>query len=196
MRFYYTGASEDGAVQPIARQSIGGYVSSSVVQNDVLNEIFSNISLNTEKNNQYRLLALKNILSSDVENVIAKFYINDEAIAEFEVAFVYPTKDDCDKDIFEQVSTQYSKPFTGEFVPVTDGMALSLGDLAAAGVIGIWIVRKYDTASNPTKTCEELEDDYTNEAVIEKEDNLDIEITWGVPESVSASVSMSASTSA
>ncbi len=196
MIFYYTNSPEAGGIQTIARLSIGGYVSGSIVPNDVLNEIFSNISLNTEKNNQYRLLALKNTMTTAAENIVVKVYMNEDIISQFEMAFVLPALDKCDDYVFEKISSQYAKPLNGSFTILTDGINLNVGTLNPGEVIGIWIARKFDTVGNEAKSCEELCDDYNNDVVIEKEDNIQIDVCWDDAESVSVSVSASASESA
>lgn len=196
MIFYYTNSPEANQPQPVASKSIGGFVSSSVVPNDVLNEVFSGISMNTEDNKQYRLLALRNTMQTTAENLMLKFFLNEDAISSFEVALVAPATDKCGDFVFEQIASQYSKPFTGDFTPIADGSVLSAGDLEAGQVLGIWLCREFKVENNPAKSCEELCEDYDNQVVVEKEDELQLDVCWDDAESVSVSASASVSESA
>jgi len=195
MIFYYTNSVEPGGIQTVARLSTGGFVSGSIVPNDVLNEIFSNISLNTETNTQYRLLALKNTLPNTVDNIVMKFYLNEDIISQFEVALVLPALDKCNDYVFEKIASQYSKPMTGQFQIVSDGLQIDGGSLDPGAVLGVWLCRKFDVEGNPVKSCEELGEDYNNEVVVEKEDDIQINVMWDDAESVSSSASVSVSVS-
>jgi hypothetical protein len=121
--------------------------------------------------------------------------MNADIISVFEAALVLPALDDCDKPVFERTPNQYSKPQTGQFTVLSDGIVINAGSLNPDSVLGLWLVRKFTVEGNPVKSCEELCEDYDNEVKLEKEDELQIDVSWDDAESVSVSSSVSESAS-
>lgn len=195
MKLLYTNSSEPDGIQPIAASSIGGFVSSSPVPNSVLNELFGEVSLNRDYNTKYRLIAIKNTFNHAIDNLQLKFFLNEDIISKIQVALVEPSIDDCGNPVFERLINQYSKPMTGEFNEVEDGL-LILGDSIESGaVLGLWISRQLDKELSKPKTCEELSDDFEQQVELETEDSIQIDISWTDPESISQSQSLSQSDS-
>lgn len=196
MKFLYTNASEADGVQTKATLSLGGYVSSSGVVNNVLNEIFGEVSLNADTNTRYRLLAIKNTLTYTADNVQLKFYLNEDIVSQLQVALVTPTKNECDEYLFEQLPNQYSKPQYADFEVVEDGLVLNIGSLGVSEVIGLWVSRTLVKELISAKSCAQLAEEFANSTPIETEDSIQIDLSWSEPESVSISISESASQSA
>ena len=71
MIFYYTGSEFYNAVQNNVEKSIGGYLSSSQVPNQSLNNVFSDISKISKEQGlvETKAIVLKNTTGTDVTNV-------------------------------------------------------------------------------------------------------------------------------
>ena len=118
MMIYLTGADTSLVKSSIAPQkdaanSLGGYVSSTVVSNSELNSLFDLISSYTlEKKRQETIaLAIINKLSQSVNNVTLKIVVDNNAIASFKVAAV-----SLDSNLsMEHISNRYSEPMIGDF---------------------------------------------------------------------------------
>lgn len=193
MKFLYTGAGEPNDPQTKAIFSLGGYVSSSSVANDVLNEVFGEISQSKDFNTRYRLLAIKNILTTTVDNVLIKVFLNEDIVSELQMALIVPATNDCGDYVFEKITNQYAKPLYGDFVVVEDGLVLNIGTMEPDSVVGLWISRKIDQVLSATKSCQEIYDDYIDEVVLETEDSIQIDLSWTEAESISQSLSQSQS---
>lgn len=195
MKFLYTNASEPNGVQTKATLSLGGYVSSSSVVNNVLNEIFGEVSLNADVNTRYRLLAIKNTLTYTADNIQLKFYLNEDIVSQIQAALVSPAKNECDEYVFEQLPNQYSKPQYADFEIVEDGLVLNIGSLAVSEVIGIWLSRQLIKDLISAKSCAQLATEFASNTPIETEDSIQIDLLWSEPESISTSISESQSMS-
>lgn len=195
MKLLYTNSSEPDGVQSIASLSTGGFVSSSPIPNSVLNELFGEVSLNKDYNTKYRLIAIKNTFNNAIDNLQLKFFLNEDIISKIQVALVEPSIDDCGNPIFERLANQYSKPMTGEFNDIEDGLVILGGSIESGAVLGLWISRQLDKELSKSKTCEELGEEFEEGVELETEDSIQIDISWTDPESVSQSQSLSQSDS-
>lgn len=198
MKLYYTNASKPDESQDQANKSLGGYVSDSLIPNDFFANVFSNFSLLdlSTKNSETYLLALKNTLGKNVDDVILKFTIPDDSKFVFKFAAVTPTYNSCADPEFEKIPNSTSKPMSATFNNVVSGTKYNIGDLNNTKFIGIWLRREFDEDKVVPKTCEELEEDYNNNVSESKQETISLEISWSDDQSLSVSESASNSESA
>lgn len=127
-------------------KSIGGYVSKSPISNGTPNNIFGEIPFSDFYNEkpEYRLLILKNTFStaiSDINIYIDNISINN--IADYKIAFSSFGLDICNNQIYEKLSSRYSKPFSSsDFIKYDINNKASIQTILPNSTIGIWIERK------------------------------------------------------
>lgn len=142
MIYYYSGANKFDAVQTDPNLSLGGFISSSVVPNDLLQNIFSEASYLSiqQKKRETKLIVLQNNSSQQATALSLDFLLNDSSISTYKIAFVSPSEDNC----FEQISNSSALPLNAEFDDVEAGVPVSLPDLDPEEYLGIWITRTYN----------------------------------------------------
>lgn len=205
MIFYYTGASAYNTPQPIAKLSLGGFLSSSKIQNDVLDNIFSDNSILAVQNlkREAILIAIKNPDSHTAEGVVISFNVADwtKLTSEYSIAFVDSKTDDCGNIVFDSINDSQSLPFVDLDIMSAVNNQFSLGDIAAGGVLGIWLVKKIlNNANTQPIKCEQLYANFLgsiyidpttnityNPMVVPTEEDFQIQINWNEDESGSAS---------
>lgn len=118
MMLYLTGASSsiaktNDAPQTDVGQSLGGYISTSVVPNGGINTLFDMISLSTLKN-RYKetiAIALVNKFDASVKDISVKIVTKKDYIGKFKIAAVEVGDD----FLMEHISNRYSEPIQAEF---------------------------------------------------------------------------------
>jgi hypothetical protein len=118
--------------------SLGGFKSSTAIQNDVLGNMFSDVSQYTSEkaSKEYVALVLKNELPIDVSDVSIWFTYPDNSVVKFEVAPVsYVTS-------MEAVMNVNSQPFNATFYEANgiDNL-INIGDIAIGNSVGLWFRR-------------------------------------------------------
>ena len=118
MMLYLTGAANSlakssEAPQTDANKSLGGYVSSTIVPNGYINELFDMISLSTLKNKPKETIAIALINKFDfaVSNVEIKIVTRKNYIGKFKVAVTEIGED----YLMEHIDNRYSEPMQAEF---------------------------------------------------------------------------------
>lgn len=158
MEFRYTGADTANAIQNSIQESLGGFIASSLVPNNVLNNLFSDISKLGQERGYIETIALilKNTTGATVTTV--------------ELFYDYPTNELVTLEInpvtlinnesMERIPNFRATPLTGTFVEA-DGvgnkvlLATSLDDDEG---IGIWFRRTINTPDLlDAIDCEDLE---------------------------------------
>lgn len=137
LKFYYTNISENGGIQTRSDLSLGGYKSATVVPNDSVGNLFSDISVYSVRENrdEYIALTLVNETGAEVTDVILYFDYPENRQKDIELAFVSFNL----SDEIEIIPNSYSKPFNATF-NAADGVdnALNIGTLAVGAKIGVW----------------------------------------------------------
>ena len=205
MKFFYTGASTYNVAQPVASLSLGGFLSSSEVQNDILNNLFSSISDLSKQNlkREAKLIAIKNTYNEAIQDVTVTFNTADwsKLITEYDIAFVASKEDDCGNIYFDGINNSEALPYvTFESITEADN-EFSIGDLAIGQVIGAWLVRKIVKAQIAPISCNQLYANYlgttytdpsTNVVytpiTVEEQENITIALSWDDDQSQSDSV--------
>ena len=118
MMLYLTGAqaslSKSSEIpQTDVAKSLGGYISSSPVPNNSLNELFDSLSMTTLKNKQRETIAiaLVNKFDKSVRDVKLKTLVDKNNIAKFRIAAVSIGKD----MLMEHINNRYDEPIQAEF---------------------------------------------------------------------------------
>ena len=167
----YTGADKFYDVQRNIDKSIGGFVSNSVLANNAIGNLFSDISyFGIQENSvETKAIAIENTKGSDITNL--NFYYDfegitpDKSLCKFEFAFV--TLLDGEYKRMEKIGNFRSSPAYAEFItPDPIGVAnksLVMPTFTDGTRIGMWIRRTVNVyESMQEMTCEELET-YLNE---------------------------------
>jgi hypothetical protein len=94
-------------------KSLGGYISSSPVPNNSLNELFDSLSMTTLKNKQRETIAIALVNKFDkvVKNIRLKTLVDKTNIAKFRIAAVSIGKD----MLMEHINNRYDEPIQAEF---------------------------------------------------------------------------------
>ena len=183
----YTGAKTSSETQYSPSKSIGGYVSTSKIPNDDFNNIFSEISILAKQNKkrEARLIALKNITSSNVEDVIIAFSFTSSDVT-YRYGFVDPNSD-TNGEYFEKLNSGQELPTYATLNTIVSGQQIEVGAIDANSSIGLWLIRDLTTAFVTPLTCDQIE----AQGTLSTEETLGISITFDESEpsvSVSASV--------
>lgn len=155
MQFLYTGASNYQAAQNDSNLSLGGYISSSTVPNDQLNNLFSDISAQTsqQKRSECKGLILKNTLEAEVKDVIFGYKYPTNSNFKLEVAFVNINTNNPQQ--VEKIPTAQATPYYATFneldITTSENNSQNIGDLNVNDSILIWFKRTIlDSTSLPT----------------------------------------------
>lgn len=188
MKFYYTGAlhAEDAQVNP--ENSLGGFISSTIIPNDLLANLFTDISLFSldKLPRETKGVILENDSIDDLENVIVYFEYPTDALCKLEIAAVTLV----DNNLMERLSNSKSLPYQATFHEANGLInAVNLGNLVAGAKIGIWLKRTFNTVVKKTPT--QLYADYVAGTTELKEEKIKLCIDWNIDESSSSGSSSS-----
>lgn len=152
MQILYTGATKQGIEQLDAGSSLGGFVSNSVIPNDLSSNIFSGVSALSiqNKRRETKMIAIKNNDGDILTDLSFKFDLGVDSICKYKVAFVLPTitgGDSC----FEKIANTNVLPYYATFLDVVSGEPFNIHHLALDAYLGIWLVREYDYTSDNLK---------------------------------------------
>lgn len=147
MQLLYTGASSFQAQQTDPSLSLGGYISSSIMPNNGMNSIFSDISWQGAKDRkvEVRGLILQNLLGFDVTDVIFGYQYPTDPNFTLEVAFV--TVNPNTPQLIEKIPNGESSPYFATFVEANIDPSASvdnsvdIGPMANNTMIAIWFRR-------------------------------------------------------
>lgn len=143
MKFYYTGADYFGVAQNSPLKSLGGFISTTIVPNNSLLNVFPEVSSLAMQNgdSEVRGLILKNTIGKEVTDVyLYMTYPETDRKAKIEWAIVTVP----DGKSMEKLSSPNSDPYEiGEWIePVgEDEKVLLVSAIPANGVIGLWVRR-------------------------------------------------------
>lgn len=164
IQLLYTGAIKEGLPQTDPLKSLGNHVSSSVIPNASLNNIFTAPSYFSLVNNRMSFevagIVLKNTLTSDITNVTFWFEVPEDSLYTYQIAFVGLAEDECGS-YMELLSNRNSLPYIGEFMVADVDNKRNIGDMSGGQKIGIWIKRDIkETDISKLTDCDLLYKDY------------------------------------
>lgn len=147
MKLYYTVSAGYDLPSTRPSNSIGGYQSSTMVQNDVYSAVFGEISLLAESKGSDEYIGLMLVNDSDTDLNNLKFWFKDvepptQSVLEF--AAVKPAIDENGNAFIERLATINSRPQNITFSHPTEDSPANLGDMLAGVSIGVWLHRKID----------------------------------------------------
>jgi hypothetical protein len=164
LEIYYTGASESGKIQQIASQSLGGFISSSLIPNDMLGNLFSDVSqLALEKKSRStRVIAIRNISDTPLEGLKVYTECDEGAVAGTTIGYEVPTIDGCPDICSEKLPKGDALPQRVEMKSAEGNPnAYALPDIDSGNYLFIFVSRQI-TASTPSYTSDELLDQREN----------------------------------
>lgn len=191
IKILYTGAPAFLAPQLDSLKSLGGFISSSEVPNDFLNNVFGGLSQMTIQQNkaEIRVIALQNKTGAAISGVSVHFvYPVDDAtptpnktnLAEFLIGYKSPTANDCGDLSTEQIANIYASPYSVPLVSAEGlGNALSLPNLDIDQYVVLYIKRKIKPVTiDPEEEIEILEDIFDGEVEKITQENIELVLTW------------------
>lgn len=160
----YTGVIKEGLPQTNPLNSIGGYVSSSLIPNGSLDNIFTGASyyalVNRQTTFEVSAIVLKNNTSEDITNVTFWFNVPIDSMYKYEIAFVELAEDSCGA-YMELLSSRNALPYTGTFQIADVDNKRNIGDVTSLQKIGVWIKRSVVNANLTKLTdCDSLYEDF------------------------------------
>jgi hypothetical protein len=142
MNIYYTTSQGTDTIQVKHELSLGGYKSSTQVQNDVFGNIIQEASIRSlEKQTPYYIgLIMKNETGLSLTDVLFWFEYPADGLVKLEIA----ATDLSSTGAIERIPTQYSKPIYATFYEANgEENSVSLGNLSIDEEIGIWLKISY-----------------------------------------------------
>lgn len=192
--FYYTGASGFLKDQTDSSKSLGGYISDSIVGNQVTGNIFGDISALTKVTNktEYRVVAIKNtgdVTATNVQLDIIYPQNTDVSASDnqpdylniisssLKVGYLVPSVDACGDLTSEQLPTIYSKPNT---VTLQDASTapLILPNIAAGSYICLYFSRTLNPAFLQPLNNQFLVDVLNGVATLQTQEDFDLQLHW------------------
>jgi hypothetical protein len=152
MILYYTGATAPDTIQINADKSLGGFVSSSVIPNGRLANLFSTIAKSdiTGKVFDVRMIALKNITGGTVNNVKIYSVLGSSPHVKLKLAAVAPATNNCGNKYFESIYDSHTLPYQATLdYHEGSGNAIDAGSILNNDIVGIWIMREIDQTKFP-----------------------------------------------
>lgn len=156
------------------KQSLGGFISSVLVNNDSFNNIFEDVDYKNTNVNSYKMIVLKNsgnsnitIQNISVESVSQSF--------SYKISLVTPSQDECGRIIFESIETSSSKPFYVDFRTSFTNITIN-----QSSYLGLWIERTRilpevsSNNSNGNCDCNSLLENYEILGTVNESFNINI----------------------
>ena len=186
MRLYYTVPSVAEAAQPTPSMSLGGFKSSTPLQNAQFGNMFDGITavtINNFNQNQYVGLVLKNETGADITNAKLWFVFPTGCYSKLKVAAVDMVAGSNGDLQMEQIMNIFSKPINGDFYEADVDNKVDLGDLTDGEQIGIWIERSLllDVITAQSENIYEPDTALENrfkEVVLNKVDDIGLFVSW------------------
>jgi len=177
----YTGASADGESQTAPRSSLGGYVSSSVIPNGQLANLFMNIGLLSTTKFETKGIVLKNTSGSTITNLEFWFTIGNDEIFNAEIGAVWIGSSGSMELLQNTYSIPYSITFEEALVDSKVGIGSpTTGNILDDEMVGLWIKRINDRDAIKTMLdCDNLYTKYqADEVVYDPESSLVLNFTY------------------
>lgn len=186
---YYTGAIQHLAQQTDPSKSLGGYISSSQVPNDVLGNLFPTIDYSTliNKTKHIRVVAFLNTTGGIINNFSIYTNTPPDSFSKLKVGLILNEIDEsCNIPYFETLPNGFSTPL---YIQLYDaegpGNAITLNSIPNNQYVGVFLQREIIVENNEefnpdgtlrTKTCEDFYLEYkqnpegNNEQVVKKDE--------------------------
>lgn len=160
MQLYYSGASNANSPQNLSEKSLGGFISSTRIPNDLVSNIFSVVSKSnlSKRQREFRIIFLKNTTGKDITDL--QFFIKENGdMFSYSFAFLKVVNDSVD---FYQNKNEL--PYY-DFTKLENDEKLSVVEkLEKDSSIGIVILREFNQ-SFKTQSCLQLHEDFIKKNV-------------------------------
>lgn len=191
MELLYTNSVKFNQPQEDASKSLGGMISSSEVQDQLIGNIFGDITkygiYNNLNKGEYRCVAIKNDGNTTLTGLKVFFSYPDESqsdantdlFATFQLGFEQPQVDSCGDLFLSKITSFYAKP-SGIVFQSIDGQAneLSLPDLAAGQYLGIWIKRSINKLAQQQLTDQQYLDIMNGILILPQLEEINLNFVW------------------
>lgn len=185
---YYTGAIQHNAIQEDPSKSLGGYISSSLVPNDVLNNLFGTIDYSTLVNQtkETRVIAFLNTTGGTINTF--SIYTNTpiDSFSKLKVGLILNEIDEtCNIPYFEQLPNRNSTPL---YVQVIDAEgqenAIEINNVPVNNYVGIFLQREIivenndelnDDGSIKIKNCDDFYEEYKQNETGENSKKIELD---------------------
>lgn len=182
IKLYYTGATKAGEIQPKKEFALGGYISTSLVPNNQLANLFSTLSKYSIDNELFEVIgiALKNETGVKVFDVTLYIDYPIDAYCKIEVAPIIPAGNETDGFYVERIINNYSEPYLGAFEEINGvANAVNIGDIEINEYIVLWMKRSIDTVAVALlNDCDTLNANYNANTPIVTREDLALKISW------------------
>lgn len=189
---YYTGAIQHLAIQTDPSKSLGGYISSSQIPNDVLGNLFPVIDNNTLENNlkHTRVIAYLNTFSNAIGSLRVYTNTPSSSFSKLKVGLIVSSVDStCNIPYFESLPSENATPF---YVALQDAEgatnAVELNNILPNQYVGVFLQRELIPTNNneleengsvKQKSCEDFYTEYKSSdseiaTNIVQKDNIEI----------------------
>lgn len=186
---YYTGASEFLAEQSDPTISLGGFISCTLLPNDIVGNLFDTLSQSLISLNKYqtRVIAVKNDTGSDITGLNAYFILpidsegNPENEAEYQIGYQQPQVDSNTGDLkLENLASQFALPFMETSFQMANGVsqAIQLPDLSNQSYLGIYIRRRPTAETVAGFDTDTLQDIFDGDITLNKEEQISLVFDW------------------
>ena len=145
MILFYTGAVQANFPQNISVKSLGGYVSSTVVPNNLVSNIFSPLSTSDIKSQkkQLRCIVLKNTFQTEVTNVQIFTEIEEDSKSNINLGFqVEMFVDKCGEVYTESIQQSDQLPYYITFNNYTELEPFTIPSILPGNSVAIWLSRE------------------------------------------------------
>lgn len=178
---YYTGAEKYNEEQQLPSQSLGGYCSSTSIDNDEFGNIIDQVSDVVNYGVRHRMVVFKNPYSTPITDI--KIWSDDGEVLEFELSVVLPSSDQNDNPIFESIKKDSSKPYQAQFRVADQDNPFTIESLDPQQEIGIWLKSKINdefiTNFDIFYNAPVMEDEQPLESLqIKNQDEFKLHIEW------------------
>lgn len=168
MKLYYSTIEETDAEQKQPRFSLGGFISSTVVPNNSIENLFGDITPYTIRNNrdEYIAVMLKNTTGSTATGVTIWFEYPTIQRYKLLIAAVTPNAN----GEIEHIDNQYSQPYNATFYEADGvGNAVNIGDINDGDFVGLWIKRELLMDEIATLESDDYIEEHYNDTVNQDE---------------------------
>lgn len=192
MILFYTGSIKPNTPQKDPNLSLGGYISSSIVPNGSLNNLYPNIGLTDLKTNrpETRVIALTNITGADINGFQIWFTTSSTSFAKIELGVAQPMYDgECQCQFFEMLNDATCIPYYTTFASY-EGQSnayVFTGVFEKGATLGLFLQRSLISANNPdiggnSSRCDTVYADWlaqqANPTLPQNLDDITMTINW------------------
>lgn len=175
IKLYYTSKKGENELQTRPDLSLGGFKSSTLIPNNSVNNLFSDISLYTVYRNQDEIIGIiaKNEAETPLTNVKLWFEYPEETQRVLQVGAVDLTSE----GYMEGIENAYSQPYYAEFFEADgEANAVDLGDFDAGQSVGLWFKASINKENIETSYSDESIE--TNGNPKQSTDEIKIIVEW------------------